>query len=252
MADTTDPFVSCKLPIDVSLTARLEIRLPFIGNAIQASASLDLEVEDQCKQLSLLLPQVQASLAALYPIIKIADCVLKVISCVQDLLAIIGGLPAPDPADITKFVDDVGALSDCITFLAGVALPTIPLCHLALDLVRACKVLLQCVKDLFTLTIGVDDRIVELNASLDVDLNIQAACLQTQNDRLKAALEQKLDTVQIVLTLLNTVIGLVPPLVSTLGAAYPITASTSLDITALDNAIAALQDVEDILFAFCP
>lgn len=230
----------------------LTIRLPWSLPELTASASLNIEdIEGQCKQLEVLLAQVNVTLSFMYPILRIVDCVKLLIDIVVKITEALSVVTSPvDLAN--KLLEIANLLGDlpgkCIDLFAELTfvVPT-PFCRLVADIMIALIALIDCIIQMATISIGLGDRVVELNASGDVDLALQADCLVTQKAALDAAIQQKLESIESLVDIVNVLIGLVPPLALAMGANYPINlGAMTIDIPGLNALRDKLVLVRDI------
>jgi len=233
-----DPVTYC--PVVPTAEASLEIRLPFGLPSIQATAALDASIQTRCKSLELVFGQINASLAAILPIIQLAGCLVKIMKALEAAKDIV--------SDPTKLTDALTDLQDCAALFINFSFNPnpVPICRLILDLLSACIKLLKCILALLTITVDTDTEIANLNGTLDVQLIAQAGCLTTENNALKLGLAKKLDTLQVLLLVMNAIIGAVPPLMAAMGGAYPLDAnSLSLNVSSINSAITKLDLARD-------
>lgn len=235
------PVVFC--PIVPTYADNLTIRMPFGLPPIFASASLDMKVNTKCQQLESLFGQLNVSMAAFLPIIKICACLLKIVEVLKAVPDVVS-----NPGKVTSKLSD---LEDCIDLFIGYSFVVpIPLCRFVLDLVTAMISLLLCISSLLVVTLDNDNEIASLNASADLQLNDMGACLQVENNALKASLEKKLKTVELVIFLVNALIAACPPLLVQMGTEYPINVgNTDLTPAFITSAINKLDKARDPLAA---
>lgn len=246
---TKDPTDYCAPYADASV--RVEIEFPWGLPKIEAGATMQLdELEGVCKQLELLLAQLKMMLGFMYPLLRIIDCLKLLVDVVKKIIETF------DPANIADIAANLAELATmigdvdtkCVDLFAELTfvIPT-PFCKLIVDIMNALIALVDCVKAMATISIGLGDQITALNASADLNLQAQVPCLQAQKAKVDAAIEEKLNSVQVIIDVVNTLIGFVPPLQAALGAEYPITlGALSINIPALDNLRALLVTIRDL------
>lgn len=244
-----DPTSFCKtLP---TVAGSLTIRLPWQLPILEASASMSIEdIEGYCKQLEMLLGQLKVTLAFMYPILRIIDCLKLLVDVVKKIVETF------DPANIADIAVNLAALAamlgdvetKCVDLFLELtfAVPT-PFCKLIADIMGSLIALIDCILAMSTVSLGLGDRIAELNASGDAALLLESACLQEQKTKLDAAILQKLESIESILDIVNILIGFVPPLVLILGGSYPITTGAltidPLGLTALRDSLVIIRDL---------
>ncbi len=184
----------------------LSISLPFGLPQISAP-------DVSCQGLSIMCSDLGASLTAFFPLIKIVACILKIIDVLEAIPDALG--PPPQPQ---KILSALAELAECIEYFLGITGSIIqPFCRFIRDLMNILLFLCQCLRSLFTVTLAQDAEIAVLQASADLDLAEFANCLIEQNDKLKLDLEGKLNTMQLLIDLINIFISALPPVKAAIG-----------------------------------
>lgn len=209
--------------------ASISINLPFGLPKIPA-------VDLTCQGLSVTMGSLNASLAAFLPIIRIAECVLKVIDAVMSVPDAISSL-SPSPV-----LDALEALVGCVDyFLALTGLDPRPFIRMIRDICKLLLRLLACMRALLTVSLQQDEVIASLEATGDLDLALDLECLKAANRALKASIGGKLDGMKLIILLLNLIIGALPPVAAAMGENYPI------DLGDSDFSPEGLADIESVL-----
>ncbi len=232
MAVIKDPVLFCNVYPDASASARVTLRLPFGMPELEA---FDLT----CEGLSIFTSDLTASLSAFFPVIKLSDCVLKVIAVLQ---AIPDAFPPGNPSAL---IQKISELADCVILLGEFTglLPT-PFCKFIYDLCNVYIKILNCIISLTQITVDNQQSIDVLNASGDVELQQMASCLETQNEALKLSLGVKFDSMKLVLVLLNAIVQALPPVAAIIGPIDPGSNSfTPEAVLELLDVVTAVRDV---------
>ncbi len=231
MATTKEPVVFCNLYPDASL--KVSLNLPFGMPKLEAP---DLT----CEGMSVFVGNATASISAFYPVIRIADCILKVIEAIKAIPDALG--PPPNPG---KIAEKIGALAECVPlFLGFTGVDPTPYCRFIRDLTGISIGVLTCLKNTLTVAIENDQAVEVLNASGDASLMQHASCLAEQSTKLKAIVKVKFDSMKLVITLLNAILNALPPVKQIIGDINP--GSNDFSPEAVDDLIAALTVVKDL------
>lgn len=243
MSEDKSPVLFCNTYPSLGASGSLTLKPPFglpeynIEVAADLQAGVDLTT---CNSLYISLGNINASLSALMPLIKLAGCVFKLFEIVKAIPDSIG--PPPNP---TKVIKKIAAFKDCIDlFMSFALLLEIPKIALFLSgLLTLVIAILTCVKQMLKITIDNDKEIAALKASADIELNDLGACLEVQNDALKAELNAKLNGLQAVVLLINVFLTIAQQdTIQVDGNSF------TLKIDILDNTIAILDVARQALF----
>ena len=197
-------------------------------------------LDGYCKQLEILLGQLKVTLGFFYPILRIIDCLKLLVDLINKIAEVLG-----DPPKLLELLDMLVAIQPkCIDLFAELTfvVPT-PFCKMVVDIAATLIALIECIEQMLTVSLGLGDRIAELDAQVDLDaaLAFEKTCLEQQKAQLDTALLQKLESIESLVDILNILIGFVPPLVAAMGGAYPI------NLGSLSLSPAVLQDIKAAL-----
>lgn len=202
-----------------------------------------------CQGINQSVPSINLALSGIFPIIRLAECVLKVIEVVKAIPDTVG--PPPNP---TKIIKKISELAGCITLLLEFsgfgAIPAF--CKMLRDIVRFCIAVLECLKVAMTVSITAGEELELLNASADLSLNEMGSCMAVQNAALEAQLNARIDGLGAVISMLNILFAALPPPISDIAPIPDLTPPIEISnagTAALDDAITALQVVETALDA---
>jgi hypothetical protein len=184
---------------------------PVVGTSASLRLSLPFGLPEltppnlTCEGLFLQIGSLNATFSALMPLIKLAGCVLKIIELIKTVPEMVGPPPKPQ-----KFFQKLAELDECITLISAFALILeLPkLLKFLKQLLTNIIAVLNCIKELFQVTLANGEQIEILNASADAQLQEMGACLQVQNDALGLELQNKLDGMKLVLDLVNILLTL--------------------------------------------
>jgi len=241
MSGPKDPLVEC-------------LDMPNYRDGADASIHMifglpDVKFDGSCEGLQTSMASLTANLSAFYPIIRIVNCILKIVEVIQAIPDSIG--PPPDP---TVLVQKLAALADCITlFLSFTGYGAIPdfiqfladLCSYLLDV-------LECMRVMLEVKIDSDAQADALNASADAQLQSMGACLTIHNDALGKQLSGKFSSMEVIIILFNSIILILPPPMGGPSNQLPTGSTFTADasgLAVLDDTIAAITVVRDILEA---
>ena len=203
----------------------LEVSIPFGVPGVKIDIT-------SCEGIYAGIGQLQANLAFVIPILKIAGCVGKLITLVLKVVEILSSVPdvVTDPAGFLFKVTALNSLlpeiADCgllfINFSMVLPVPN-PVCLMVYGLLSLLVAVLRCIVEVLTLRLANNDQITALQASGDLQLMEAAECLIEQQKSLDLATSAKLDGVQMILNIINTLVEVVPPLGQALsGAGVPL------------------------------
>jgi hypothetical protein len=160
-----------------------------------------------CEGFNETMATLNAQLSFLFPIIRIVECVLKVIDAVKAIPDSLG--PPPDP---TIIVERIADLVDCIgVFLQFTGYGAIPdFCKFFRDLMRFIITALDCLITMLTISIESGEEVNVLKESLDPDLVKMGNCLEAQNELLSAQINARFSGMKVIILLLNALLGALP------------------------------------------
>ncbi len=231
MAEIKAPVLFCNVyPPAVAISLELPFGMP------------KLEAPDvTCDGLVLFTGNITASLAAFYPIIKIVGCILKVVEAVK---AVPDSILQLDP---TLVIKKIAELADCISmFLDFTGVNPIPYCKFIRDLTGIMIGILNCINQMMQVFSENAQAVTDMRASGDAELILLADCLEEQNNLLMAALTIKFSSMQLVVTLLNAILGALPPVQQVLGGPIAFDGTAGLSQEVLDTLIDVLTVVNQI------
>lgn len=216
----------------------MSIAMPFGLPVLDVPDTTCLGAEDFLRGLNV-------QLGGFYPIIKLADCILRLIKVVQIIPECI------KPPKIRKLARAISALADCATLMADFSgVNIVSYCRLVRDLTAFMICILQCIVHLAIILQQQTEQANVWKGSPDAKLVFAGECAEQQNTKLLLTLHGKLNSVKLLLLILNTIIGAIPPLQAALGSAYPLGSPVDpTDVAALNSAIAALRTVHDVAAA---
>lgn len=208
------PLVFCaSVPSCLNLPLNLPFGLPI------------LTFQDPCcKGIDLTLDQLNQLLAPLMPFLQLLDCVMKLVNIVMAIPDSLG-----PPPDVGKIVEIIGMVAQffgvCVplllSFIPGNPIPFIKLVR---DICNIIISVLQCLKRLLTVFIQIAADVLMLSTTTDPYLHNMGICLAQHNNSLGANIKDKLGGLLNIFVLINTLIGLIPPLAEVLEEAgyYPL------------------------------
>ena len=168
----------------------------------------EISYDTSCVGIFTSMGDINANLAAIYPIISVANCILKVIEVVQAIPDSIG--PPPDP---TVLIQKIAELGDCINLLLQFsgwgAIPTF--CALVRDLINFTITILGCLAALLQVAIDCQAELTALQDSTDPRLQEAGECLATHCEGLGSEIEFKFEGIGIFVSLINAMLSILPP-----------------------------------------
>lgn len=240
MAETKKPVEFCStlpgmlptIPPSVQVDVTVQIRMPFGLPTISAP-------DVTCQGLAITAGSLNASLTAVYPVIKLADSLNTIISAVQAVPTAIGGNPVPLAEALEK-------LPDIVTLMASFtgADPT-AYAKFIYDLCGLLIKTLNCISETLTLSIERGQKLEILRASADVKLQELSDCFEVQNEAMQKTMEANFNSMQAIIVLMNTIIKALPPVYAIVGDISP--GSNNFSPEAVAELIAILEGVRTIL-----
>lgn len=219
---TSEPNDICSL--ELSMSAEFKIALPF-GLPDMKPPQIN------CESSTCMLGDINASLAGIFPILKIAGCALKIINV---LSAIPDAITNLNPSGIT---DALGELTDCISLFASFSGATsIPnFCKMMRDIMDYLLFIMDCLIQALEILLRSRETELALSTSLDPALISEYQCLVDQNNSLQEVIKAKINAVDGVLALVN--------LISVSIGQQPVTGAGSIDL----GDTVGLQDLKTLL-----
>lgn len=215
-----------------------------------------------CKGLDTLLADLNGLMGPLTPILKVLNCFLTLIEIVTAIPDILTKLPSPDALKkAAQLVDKVAKfVTDCVPYLLSLP-PVLPpaiiqFARFIRGIMQMLISILSCLKRAFTVLIQINLDIFQLNASNDDYLKQMGLCLDTQGQTAASGLRNILNALLSPFTLINALIGAIPPLADLLqqNNLYPITPvipvlgspGDIIDLTWIDDLIGVLSAIETV------
>jgi hypothetical protein len=229
---TTNPVVFCAT-YPVSCTGPLQVRLPFGLPTFNAP-------DVSCQSIDRLLDQLNVTLAFFVPIVKTADCLLKLVMLLKAVPKLLG-----PPPKIKKFIREVSKLAECVDLLTQFSgINYVAYCKTIRDILSVILCALMCLSHLIVIAQQNDDLESTLRLSgnpIDVE---QADCLAQHTTQLRLGIQAKFNAIGALMAVINILIETIPGFSSLTGG--PIDAD-NLNASGINDAIVAIQKVIDLL-----
>ena len=244
---TKEPVLCCN--IYPTIAAGADVLIPGLNISVNGMIHMPFSLTpvtytSSCEGIHISVPNLNVMLSGVMPLLQLCDCVLKLIKFAQAMTDALG--PPPDPSKITKALSDLG---HCFTLLLSWTLPLafLDFCKLIRDIIRFILLVLWCIRNSLQVKLESDSEAAALVGSADARLQDMGACLTVQNAALQTEIEAKLNGVELLLSAINILIGLVPGM----GAAVQ-TSPTGVTIAAIDDMIAAIKLSLNPILVACP